>query len=228
MYKILFAEDDESLGYLVREELAKNQHEIVWAKDGTECLQHWEKSNFDICLLDIMMPNMDGFEVARSIRKRNSEIPIIFLTARSMEEDRLMGFEIGGDDYIIKPFSMKELCYRIDACLRRSKLSKMAVDQLSISDTTLEYKNNRLLIKKEEISLTQREAAILKILIENKNNLLRREKILVEIWGENDYFKGRSLDVFITRIRKILKEDDGLEIRNSHGSGFMLIEKAGI
>lgn len=224
MYKILFAEDDESLGTLVSEELRLASYDILWCRDGVSCLQSYVLSSFDLCILDIMMPALDGFEVARSIRKQNKEIPIIFLTAKSLQEDRLTGFEIGADDYVIKPFSIKELCYRIEACMRRIRPVKVETE-FSFGSSKLDTKNNNYIGPTGLHALTQREAEILKLLCNQKNMLVRREDLLVELWGENDYFKGRSLDVFVARLRKILKDDVSVEIRNTHGIGFTLFEK---
>ena len=227
MAKILLAEDDQSLGFMVEDNLSELGHEVDWCSNGVEALAAFEKQSYDVCLIDIMMPKMDGFELAVKIRESDELIPILFLTAKSMEEDRLKGFEIGGDDYITKPFSLKELDYRIKVFLRRSggeevtDLKEIVHFGASSFDTqNLHYKNQTI-----ECSLTQMEAQLLTILIKNKNQLVKREVILEKIWGENDYFKGRSLDVFITRLRKYLKEDDKLEIKNHHGVGFCLVTK---
>ncbi len=225
MAKILLAEDDENLGFMVQDNLESLGHSVKWCQDGTQALEAFGSSDFEICLLDVMMPKMDGFELATNIRKKNELVPIIFLTAKSQEEDRLLGFEIGGDDYVTKPFSIKELTYRIEVFLRRvNNNSDITSSQLvQFGNSTFDPKNLIYSYQKYNQSLTQMEANLLALLIANKNELIKRETILEKIWGENDYFKGRSLDVFVTRLRKYLKDDNCLEIRNHHGVGFTLL-----
>ncbi|MFK7951676.1 MAG: response regulator transcription factor [Ekhidna sp.] len=224
MAKILLAEDDENLGFMIQDNLQSEGFEVDWLKNGQSALASFETSSPDLCLIDIMMPKMDGFELAKSIRVKNDLIPILFLTAKSLEEDRLHGFEIGGDDYITKPFSMKELTYRIGVFLKRNQVvHKSEVKVYSFGATTLDTVNLILTTKEGTNALTQMEGQLLQLLLENQNQLVSREHILETIWGENDYFKGRSLDVFITRLRKHLKPDSSIEIRNHHGVGFSLI-----
>ncbi|WP_462254190.1 response regulator transcription factor [Ekhidna sp.] len=225
MAKILLAEDDENLGFMVQDNLESLGHSVKWCQDGTQALEAFGSSDFEICLLDVMMPKMDGFELATNIRRKNELVPIIFLTAKSQEEDRLLGFEIGGDDYVTKPFSIKELTYRIEVFLRRvNNNSDITSTQLiQFGSSTFDTKNLIYSYQKYNQSLTQMEANLLALLIANKNELIKRETILEKIWGENDYFKGRSLDVFVTRLRKYLKDDSCLEIRNHHGVGFTLL-----
>jgi len=227
MTKILLAEDDTNLGFMVEDNLTELGYEVQWAKDGMAAFSLFEEDSFSVCLIDVMMPKMDGFELASKIRGKDDLIPILFLTAKSMEEDKLKGFEIGGDDYITKPFSMKELDYRIKVFLRRNgapaSISPQETVNFGLSSfdpQNLSYSNNTT-----TFSLTQMEADLLAILIENRNKLVKREEILEKIWGENDYFKGRSLDVFITRLRKYLRGDNTLEIKNHHGVGFSLLSK---
>lgn len=225
MANILLAEDDENLGFMVQDNLESLGHSVTWCHDGTSAFDAFQNSDFEICLLDVMMPKMDGFELATLIREKSELVPIIFLTAKSHEEDRLSGFEIGGDDYVTKPFSMKELSYRIDVFLRRNSISQEATPSKAIQfgDSSFDQKNLVYSFQDQHQSLTQMEANLLSLLIANKNELIKRETILETIWGENDYFKGRSLDVFVTRLRKYLKNDTYLEIRNHHGVGFSLI-----
>ena len=220
---ILLAEDDENLGFMLEDNLASLGYEITWAKNGVEALAHFKTKTPEICIIDVMMPKMDGFELATKIREMNEFVPILFLTAKSMEEDRLKGFEIGADDYITKPFSMKELSYRIKVFLKRNK-TKIEKSTKLIRFGLSEYDPENLTYSKDGDSypLTEMEAQLLEMLIEKQNQLVRREDILEKIWGENDYFKGRSLDVFITRLRKYLKKDESLEIKNHHGVGFSL------
>ncbi len=225
MASILLAEDDMNLGFMIEDNLKGLDHEVTWAANGELALEAFKKSNFELCILDVMMPKMDGFELAQKIRTTDEFIPIIFLTAKSQEEDRLSGFEIGGDDYITKPFSIKELSYRINVFLRRS-ITPAATPQkknLLFGKSSFDSKNLIYNCENTNCSLTQMEGSLLKLLVENQNELVRREDILIKIWGENDYFKGRSLDVFITRLRKYLKNDNTLEIKNHHGVGFTLL-----
>lgn len=224
MAKILLAEDDENLGFMIKDNLQEAGHAITWCQDGSEALIHFAKDQFELCVLDVMMPKMDGFELACRIRSIDEFIPIIFLTAKSQEEDRLGGFEAGGDDYVTKPFSMKELEYRINVFIRRNqpKASKSR-QAIQFGQSVFDERNLVYCCNEISHSLTQMEGNLLKLLIQNRNELVKREEILEEIWGENDYFKGRSLDVFITRLRKYLKEDPALEIRNHHGVGFSLM-----
>ncbi|WP_420317452.1 response regulator transcription factor [Ekhidna sp.] len=225
MAKILLAEDDQNLGFMIEDNLASNGHKITWCNNGETALEHFIANEFEICVLDVMMPKMDGFELASKIREQNEFIPIIFLTAKSQEEDRLEGFEIGGDDYVTKPFSIKELEYRINVFLRRStdQIRPTEAKVIEFGKSFFDEKNLIYQFKDQQKSLTQMEGNLLGMLIKSKNELVKREMILEEIWGENDYFKGRSLDVFITRLRKYLKGDETLEIRNHHGVGFCLI-----
>ncbi|MEP0984498.1 response regulator transcription factor [Ekhidna sp.] len=224
MAKILLAEDDENLGFMIEDNLQTLGHDVRWSKDGIQAIEEFQKGSFEICVLDVMMPKMDGFELAAKIREVDDFIPILFLTAKSQESDRLSGFEVGGDDYVAKPFSMKELEYRINVFLRRniSKDKSQPTQKLDFGQSTFDEKNLIYTYQDHRQSLTQMEGSLLSLLIRNKNELLKREIILETIWGENDYFKGRSLDVFITRLRKYLKEDSTLEIRNHHGVGFCL------
>lgn len=226
MAKILLVEDDENLGFMIHDNLKSEGHDVEWQKNGKDALEVFERTSPEVCLVDVMMPKMDGFELVKNIRSKNDLVPILFLTAKSLEEDRLNGFEIGADDYITKPFSMKELTYRIDVFLKRSPIAKEATPKFySFGNST--FDTNNLLYETNGVShsLTQMEAQLLHLLLQKQNELVTREIILETIWGENDYFKGRSLDVFITRLRKYLKTDSKIEIRNHHGVGFSLVVK---
>ena len=224
MSKILLVEDDENLGYLIKDNLETNGYTVSWAKNGEEGLAFFKKVEPEICLLDVMMPKMDGFILAEEIRRKDEFVPIIFLTAKSQEDDRLKGFEIGGDDYVTKPFSMKELTYRIEVCLRRKgRRESEDPQEISFGNSYYDVTNLKCKVGEDEFALTQMEGQLLKMLLNNRNSLVKREEILEEIWGENDYFKGRSLDVFITRLRKYLKQDEAVQIKNHHGVGFSLI-----
>lgn len=221
--RILLAEDDHNLSYVIADHLTHEGFQVVTATSGQEALEAFRAYPADLCLVDVMMPKMDGFTLARELRAINEFVPILFLTARSMEEDRLRGFEIGGDDYITKPFSIAELTHRIRVFLRRTSSEQPVLEQkIKVGSLSFDRANLKI-IGRDTIKLTQMEADLLTLLLQNQNQLVKRELILVEIWGENDYFKGRSLDVFISRLRKYLKEDSSLEIRNHHGVGFSLI-----
>lgn len=223
--KILLAEDDQNLGFVVQDHLIQEGYEVILARDGQEALTHFRNHHFDLCIIDVMMPKMDGFSLAQKIRSGDEFVPVIFLTAKAMEEDRLKGFEIGGDDYVTKPFSIGELTYRVRVFLRRKTDTKAGVPTLNVGRFLFDESNLFIKGKDTHVQLTQIEGNLLKMLLEHRNQLVKREDILVSIWGENDYFKGRSLDVFISRLRKYLKEDPDLEIRNHHGVGFMLMDR---
>lgn len=223
MARILFAEDDENLGFLTKDGLESGGFTVDWYKDGESAWKGF--SEHDLCLIDIMMPRMNGFKLAERIREKNEFVPILFLTAKSMEQDRLKGFEIGGDDYISKPFSMKELVYRLQVFLKRSKTSEVEGPVKHFGKCGFDMENLELTVHGEKRQLTHREGELLELLISNSNQLVKREDILIKIWGENDYFMGRSLDVFISRLRKYLKEDASIEIKNHHGVGFVLSVK---
>jgi len=223
--KILYVEDDETLGFVTKDNLEQNNYDIDHYLDGQSGLKAFEKKGYDLCLLDVMLPKMDGYQLAENIRKHNSEIPILFLTAKSMKEDRIHGLQLGADDYITKPFSIEELILKIEVFLKRKFIASPDKEKYEIGIFTLDYKNLKLIGKDSESNMTQKEADLMKLLIENKGNTSRREDILKKLWGENDYFLGRSMDVFISRLRKYIKEDDNLVIENVHGVGFRLLEK---
>lgn len=219
---ILLVEDDESLGFVVSDNL-RQKFNVDLAKDGKKGLEQFKNNKYDICLLDVMLPELDGFALGKSIRTLDQQIPIIFLTAKSMEQDKIEGFQIGADDYITKPFSMAELELRIEAILKRTGVTNN--EQIStdmIGKYQFNFQNQLLTFDKEGKTLTKKEAHVLKLLAESKNNVVKREDILTEVWGEDDYFLGRSLDVFITRLRKYLKQDASIQIINVHGVGFKL------
>lgn len=221
--KILFVEDDPSLGFVVKDNLSLKGYDVTLCKDGAEGEVEFGRKSFDLCVLDVMLPKKDGFALARSIREKNSDIPIIFLTAKAMVEDKLEGFGTGADDYVTKPFSLEELYCRIEVFLKRSNLStKGAIGSLPIGEYEFDTANFTLKHKNDERVLTSREAEILKQLYLHRDRVLKREEILLAVWGNDDYFLGRSLDVFISKIRKYLKEDPNVQITNFHGVGFKL------
>ncbi|RAR70846.1 response regulator transcription factor [Flavobacterium aciduliphilum] len=219
-FKILYAEDDETLAFLTKDHL--NQfYEVTHCSDGTSCLDTFHANIFDICILDIMMPKMDGFELAEKIRILNPEIPIIFLSAKTLKEDRIKGLRIGADDYLVKPFSMEELILKIEIFLKRSYKKIIPEKRIYIvGKYQFDCENYTVFTEKEKIALTQRESDLLKLFLDNKNKVLKREEILKSLWGDDDYFMGRSLDVFISRLRKILAHEKGIAIENLHGIGF--------
>jgi DNA-binding response OmpR family regulator len=223
--RILYVEDDETLGFVTKDNLEQNNYDIDHYLDGASGLKAFEKKGYDLCLLDVMLPQMDGYQLAEKIRKHNTEIPILFLTAKSMKEDRIHGLQLGADDYITKPFSIEELILKIEIFLKRKFIATPDKEKYNVGAYTLDYKNLKLLGKDSESNMTQKEADLMKLLIENKGNTLRREDILKKLWGENDYFLGRSMDVFISRLRKYIKKDESIVIENVHGVGFRLLEK---
>jgi DNA-binding response OmpR family regulator len=222
--KILLVEDDPSLGFVVKDNLSLKGYDVTLCKDGEEGEQRFFKDAFQLCILDVMLPKKDGFALARSIRKENADVPILFLTAKAMTEDKLDGFSTGADDYITKPFSLEELYCRIEVFLKRSNgTSKNGnIDSFTIGNYKFDAANFTLKHKEEERVLTSREAEILKQLYLHRDRVLKREEILLAVWGNDDYFLGRSLDVFISKIRKYLKEDPNVQITNFHGVGFKL------
>ena len=204
--KILYVEDDESLGFLTADSLEQT-YDVSHYTNGKTGFDAFCKQEFDLCILDVMLPDMDGFEIATEIRKRNQEIPIIFLSAKTMKEDRIKGLKLGADDYLVKPYSMEELTLKMEVFLNRSQknTSKTTTTYL-IGSFEFDPMNYCISKGKEVTNLTEREAALLKFFLENKNTVLKREKILIELWGTDDYFVGRSLDVFISRLRKVFKD----------------------
>jgi DNA-binding response OmpR family regulator len=219
-YKILYAEDDETLAFLTKDNLEQH-YDVTHCDDGEMALNAFKKDAFDICILDIMMPKMDGFELAENIRKTNSEVPIIFLSAKTLKEDRIKGLRLGADDYLVKPFSIEELLLKIEIFLKRTNKNVIIDKSLyTVGKYQFDSKNYLVFTDSEKISLTQRESDLLKLFLNNKNVVLKREEILKSLWGVDDYFMGRSLDVFISRLRKILSNEEGIAIENLHGIGF--------
>ncbi|MEO8535289.1 MAG: response regulator transcription factor [Flavobacterium sp.] len=220
-FKILYAEDDETLAFLTKDNLEQNNYDVTHCSNGKLSLEAFKEEDFDICILDIMMPKMDGFELATEIRKIDIDVPIIFLSAKTLKEDRIKGLRLGADDYLVKPFSIEELLLKIEIFLKRSQKNnsvKKAVYE--IGKYQFDTQNFILFNETEKISLTQREAELLKLFVDNKNLVLKRQQILTSLWGDDDYFMGRSLDVFISRLRKILVNEKGISIENLHGIGF--------
>ncbi|SER10422.1 response regulator transcription factor [Neolewinella agarilytica] len=224
---LLYVEDDESLSFVTRDNLELSDFAVTHCPDGPAALELIQGANFDfdLCLLDVMLPGIDGFELARCIREKNQDVPILFLTAKSLKEDRLQGLRLGADDYITKPFSIEELILKIEVFLRRNRVrpATPAFDPRRIGDYLFEIDKLQLQHKTEPARrLTRREAELLQYLSTRRDQVSERGDILEKIWGENDYFLGRSLDVFISRLRKYLKEDPRIKIENIHGVGFSL------
>ena len=223
---ILLAEDDTNLGFVVQDNLKAIGYDVTLCIDGEQALKTFVNNHFDACILDVMMPKKGGFEVAETIRDINKDIPIIFLTAKSLQPDKVKGFTIGADDYITKPFDFQEFELRLEAVLRRSNLitkeSDEEINSYTIGDYELDVKNQLLKYKNNERSLTKKETKILSFLCKHQNDITPRELMLKNIWGNDDYFSGRSMDVFISKLRKYLSEDDSITITNIHGVGFKL------
>lgn len=222
---LFYVEDDESLGFVTMDNLELQGYNVTHCADGREALEKVRNNSFDLCILDVMLPEVDGFTIAEEIRKYDTEVPIIFLSAKSLKEDKIHGLKIGADDYMTKPFSIEELILKIEIFLKRSKVSNRQEEPSSyrVGQYDFDYSNLRLGIEgNDPRSLTQREADLLRLFVQNKDEVMKRSFILESIWGEDDYFMGRSLDVFISRLRKYLKEDPLLKIENIHGVGFRI------
>jgi len=223
--KILLVEDDANLSMVLKDYLEMLGYDTTLRNDGVEGLEAFKESEFSLCILDVMMPKKDGFQLAKDIRNLNPNIPLIFLTAKTLKEDRIAGFKAGCDDYITKPFSTEELSLRIKAILKRCEVQytqNKIPDVFELGEIKFDHRNMLLLHKDTEYSLTRKESALLRLLAENKNQLVERDYALEKIWGSSDYFIGRSMDVFIAKLRKMLKIDPSIVITNVHGTGFKL------
>ncbi|HRK27090.1 MAG TPA: response regulator transcription factor [Chitinophagales bacterium] len=228
--KLLLVEDDPNLGDILREYLTAKGYDTTLCENGAEGFNFFSKHHYDMCILDVMMPVMDGFTLAKKIRIKNEFTPIIFLTAKSMKDDKLEGFNSGGDDYVTKPFSMEELKLRIDAVWRRCQQQFTTApdaqlpDEFQIGSYIFKHQQQTLELNGEVTKLTTKENALLTLLCVNKNAVTEREVALKTIWGEDNYFTARSMDVFITKLRKYLKEDPAINIINVHGKGYKLVD----
>jgi two-component system, OmpR family, response regulator len=222
---ILLAEDDENLGTLLNTFLKNKGYQVQLARNGKSALEKFNNGNYDFLVLDVMMPEMDGFTVAQEVREVDKNVPILFLTAKSMKEDKLKGFSIGADDYLTKPFSMEELVARIEAILKRTGFeADTDTSSFEIGLFTFDSDKRLLINDGDAQKLTTKESQLLKLLAKNKNEVLDRQAALRAIWGDDNYFNGRSMDVYIAKLRKMLKEDEKIEIMNVHGKGFKLID----
>ncbi len=224
MAKILYVEDDEALSFVTKENLELKGYEIDYCDNGEDALLKSQNNQYDLCLLDIMLPKLDGYTLAKKIREKNDDVPIIFLTAKSAKEDKIQGLRLGADDYITKPFSIEELVLKIEIFLRRSQKTSHAkpISMVTIGNYTLDYPNQQLKLNDQSIKLTYKENELIMLLIKSYGSVLKRDDILDKLWEDNSYFAGRSLDVFISRLRKYLKNDPRILIENIHGVGFRL------
>ncbi|MDQ1332172.1 MAG: DNA-binding response regulator [Bacteroidota bacterium] len=220
--KVLLAEDDRDFGNILSQYITINGYDVALARDGREALELFASVKPDICVLDVMMPEMDGFTLGEKIKEARPEVPMIYLTAKSLKDDIVRGLKIGADDYITKPFDPEVLILRINNILRRAYSSSN--DEFKLSSTVLKFNSLELISNNTKEKLTLKEAQLLKYFIINKNKVLAREDILTEIWGEDDYFLGRSMDVFISRLRKYMSADKNIDIRTVRGTGFILEE----
>ncbi len=225
--KILLVEDDLNLGFVIQDHLRNEGYHCDLEKDGYAGFQKFYTSTYDLCLLDVMLPKKDGFTLAEDIRKINAEVPLLFLTAKSMTEDKIKGFKLGADDYLTKPFSFDELDLRLKAILKRSRPAEgeqeLPRDMFELGHFKFDYNNLALIHAEETKTLTKKEAELLRMLCLHKDQVLTREMALTVVWGSDDYFLGRSMDVFITKLRKYLRLDERVKIMNVHGVGFKLI-----
>ena len=227
--KILLVEDDQNFGDVLRSYLEMNDYNITLATDGEAGLETFKKNQYDLCIFDVMMPKKDGFSLAKDVRNLNKDVPIIFLTAKTMKDDVIQGFQIGADDYITKPFNSEELLFRIQAILKRSRNNAKPPEEakeFNIGKYHFNYPLRILSHDDKKSKLSPKEAELLKMFCMKKNDILPRSEALKKIWGEDNYFTARSMDVFVTKLRKYLKGDDRLEIVNIHGNGFQLKEKS--
>lgn len=221
--KILLVEDDTNLGFVIADQLKSEGYQVVLCSNGQEGHIRFTEDHYHLCIFDVMMPKKDGFTLAREIRKINKEIPILFLTAKSMTEDKVEGFNAGGDDYLTKPFSFEELSVRVRALLKRVNIMDDPEEKvIALGSYSFDTENYVLRHPEFEKTLTKKEALVLKMLCQFKNQVIPRETILTSVWGQDDYFAGRSMDVFITKLRKYLCHDAAISIANIHGIGFKL------
>ena len=227
--KILYVEDDVNLGFVTKDNLTKKGYDITLCEDGLTAAQTFQKQKFDLCILDVMLPKIDGFALAQKFRDKDKNVPILFLTAKAMLEDKLQGFKLGGDDYITKPFSIDELVLKIEVFLKRSKVftesAGMEKNTYDIAAYVFDFKELTLTNGKNTYTLSIREAELLRMLTINRNQVVRRESILHQVWGEDNYYIGRSLDVFVSRLRKMFADEPNVEIENVRGVGFKFIVK---
>ncbi len=221
---ILLAEDDAALAFMIKDSLEDLGYNVMHCKDGQTAIQMFVKDKIDLCILDIMMPRRDGYQVAKKIRAQSDRIPILFLSTKNQEQDRLKGYESGADDYLAKPFSMPELLKKIEIFLRRSrKTERNTVEEYHLGNIIFKYDDLQLITPDETYKITQKEASLMLFLCEHQNTLVKREEILLEVWGKDDFFLGRSMDVYMTKLRKMLRSDPNLVLETIHGVGFRFL-----
>jgi two-component system OmpR family response regulator len=223
--KIFLVEDDLSFGSVLKSYLELNDYQVEWVDDGKYAVEHFRKGTFDICILDVMLPHVDGFTIATEIRKMNPSIPIVFLTAKKLKDDVLKGYGAGGDDYVTKPFDTDILLAKIKAIIQRRDLHDESKDIYELGKFVFNSRLRTLSLDKNEVKLSPKESQLLEMLAINSNALISREMALKKIWGSDDYFTARSMDVYITKLRRYLSDDPSLVIKNIHGAGFQLIIK---
>jgi DNA-binding response OmpR family regulator len=224
---VLLAEDDSALAFVIKDNLEDAGYKVTHCANGEDAWREYQKTVFDICLLDVMMPVRDGFSLAKKIRQKSDVVPILFISAKAMEADRLTGFQSGADDYITKPFSMKELLLRMEVFLRRTRqLKPVAQEEWQIGALRFLFSELKIEYPGGEETVTPKEAELLQYFCRNKGKILKREEVLLHVWGKEDYFLGRSMDVFITKLRRHLKADPKVQIETIHGVGFRLSEGA--
>ncbi len=221
---LFFVEDDLSFGAVLKSYLEICNFSITWLHDGKHAVSAFRERTYDLCLLDVMLPNVDGFTIGKEIRSIDSRIPIIYLTAKSLKEDIINGYRLGADDYIVKPFDADVLIYKISALLKRSEGESVSNQQYYIGKYVFDARLREIILEGVKQLLSPKESALLQLLCDHKNELLPREVALKKIWGDDVYFTTRSMDVFITKLRKYFREDPTVEIRNIHGSGFILTQ----
>ncbi|MDB5231129.1 MAG: response regulator transcription factor [Chitinophagaceae bacterium] len=224
-YKILLCEDDQNLGMVLKNYLELNDYDVILERDGRLGLAAFQREKFDICLLDVMMPNMDGFTLAEEVRDIDPDVPLFFLSAKTMKEDIIQGYKLGADDYITKPFDSEVLLHKIKAILKRNEELNRESENIEFDMGKYHFnpKLRELIVNGKTQTLSPKENELLKMLAEHKNDLLPRERALKKIWGSDTYFNGRSMDVYIAKLRKYLREDPDIEIVNIHGNGFRLV-----
>jgi len=220
---ILFAEDDKSLAFMVKDALEDEGYRVIHCADGQTAIDTFDKNKFDICLLDIMMPNKDGYSVAKKIRQQTDRMPIIFLSTKSQEADKLKGYDTGADDYLAKPFSMPELFKKIDVFIRRTKRpASTTAQEIRIGKIIFDPSTMKIVTPEGTFNITQKENDLLKFLAEHLNKVLKRNEVLINVWGKDDFFLGRSMDVFISKLRKYLRSDPDIVLETIHAVGFRL------
>jgi DNA-binding response OmpR family regulator len=225
--RILYVEDDQTLAFVTQDNLELAGFDVTHRENGLTAFDTFKEEHFDLCLVDVMMPIIDGFTLAKKIRRMNEEVPILFLTAKSLDEDKIEGLTLGADDYITKPFSIEELKLKIEVFLKRASIKpkEELPKHYDIGEYHFDYENLSISGLDSNITMTQREADVLLMLCRHKEQVLKKSEILLKIWGDDDYFVGRSLDVFISRLRKYLRNDSNIKIENLHGVGFRLTDQ---